>query len=92
MTILVDDLGSCWAFSTVVAVEGINQIKTKKLISLSEQELIDCDNRNNHGCNGGLMQYAFEFIVKNGGITAEAEYPYLAEDGWCDTSKVMKNN
>ncbi|XP_073098952.1 thiol protease SEN102 isoform X1 [Elaeis guineensis] len=79
--------GSCWAFSTVVAVEGINQIKTKKLISLSEQELIDCDNRNNHGCNGGLMQYAFEFIVKNGGITAEAEYPYLAEDGWCDTSK-----
>lgn len=79
--------GSCWAFSTVVAVEGINKIKTKKLVSLSEQELIDCDNKDNKGCDGGLMDYAFEFIVKNGGITTEAEYPYKAKDGRCDTSK-----
>ncbi|XP_038987363.1 thiol protease SEN102-like [Phoenix dactylifera] len=79
--------GSCWAFSTVVAVEGINQIKAKKLISLSEQELIDCDNKENNGCNGGLMDYAFEFIVKNGGMTTETAYPYKAEEGRCDVSK-----
>ncbi|KAE9604305.1 hypothetical protein Lal_00002079 [Lupinus albus] len=80
--------GSCWAFSTVVAVEGINQIKTNKLVPLSEQELIDCDNEENHGCNGGLMEYAFEFIKQKGGITAESSYPYAAEDGSCDESKM----
>ncbi|XP_058082004.1 vignain-like [Magnolia sinica] len=79
--------GSCWAFSTVVAVEGINQIKTKELVSLSEQELIDCDNTDNQGCNGGLMDYAFEYIKKNGGITTEQNYPYVAEDGTCNSNK-----
>ncbi|XP_058102061.1 vignain-like [Magnolia sinica] len=79
--------GSCWAFSTVVAVEGINQIKTKKLVSLSEQELIDCDNTDNQGCDGGLMEYAFEYIKKNRGITTEENYPYTAVEGTCNLSK-----
>lgn len=79
--------GSCWAFSTVVAVEGINQIKTNELVSLSEQELVDCTSEN-QGCDGGLMENAFQFIKQNGGITTEKNYPYDAKDGSCDSYKV----
>jgi hypothetical protein len=65
-------------------VEGINAIVTNELISLSEQELVDCDTEKDNGCNGGLMDYAFDFIHKNGGITTEDEYPYTGVDGTCE--------
>lgn len=61
---------------------------TNKLVSLSEQELVDCDTDQNQGCNGGLMELAFEFIKKKGGVTTEVKYPYQANDGTCDVSKV----
>ncbi|KAF9619648.1 hypothetical protein IFM89_007969 [Coptis chinensis] len=80
--------GSCWAFSTVASMEGITQLSTGKLISLSEQELVDCDvNGEDQGCEGGLMDDAFDFIVQNHGLATEGTYPYKAIDGACDKKK-----
>ncbi|KAK3036501.1 hypothetical protein RJ639_030515 [Escallonia herrerae] len=77
--------GCCWAFSAVAATEGITKLKTGKLISLSEQELVDCDGiGGNEGCEGGLMDNAFLFIQQNDGISSEASYPYLGVDGFCN--------
>ncbi|KAL6844394.1 hypothetical protein ACP4OV_026067 [Aristida adscensionis] len=80
--------GSCWAFSAVSTVESINQLVTGEMITLSEQELVECStNGGNSGCNGGLMDDAFDFIIKNGGIDTEDDYPYKAVDGKCDINR-----
>jgi C1A family cysteine protease len=76
--------GSCWAFSTVGAMEGAYALKHGKIQTFSEQQLVDCSKQNN-GCNGGLMDYAFQYLEKNA-LDSEAAYPYEGVDGRCQSS------
>ena len=77
--------GSCWAFSTTGAVEGAMFLSTGKLTSFSEQQLVDCS-KQNMGCNGGPMDYAFQYIETNPLMT-ESDYPYHARDMSCSYVK-----
>jgi len=67
--------GSCWAFSTVGSVEGCYALKHNHIQQFSEEQLVQCDHNGDQGCQGGLMDNAFEYIVSNGGITTEENYP-----------------
>jgi C1A family cysteine protease len=75
--------GSCWSFSATGAIEGANAISTGNLVSLSEQELIDCSSKyGNFACSGGEMDSAFQFAMDKGLCTEDA-VPYEAQRDRC---------
>jgi len=78
--------GSCWAFSTIAYLESQSLIKNQKAVTYSEQQLVDCDDLGDQGCNGGLMQTAMEYIQANG-IESDKDYPYKARDQTCKYDK-----
>jgi len=78
--------GSCWAFSTIGALEGWNFLSTKKLLSFSEQQLVDCSKDVCYGCQGGWPYKATEYVQKSG-VCLETAYPYTARDGVCKDSQ-----
>jgi len=77
--------GSCWAFTTVGAIEGSWKIATGELASLSPQQFVDCATKTNNGCKGGNMIPATQYATTTG-ICNEASYPYRAKDGSCQSS------
>jgi cysteine peptidase B len=77
--------GSCWAFSTIANLEGLYYAKKGVMKTFSEQMLVDCDTSDS-GCNGGLMQYAFTWLKKNG-IMLDSDYPYTGTKGTCKSDK-----
>jgi len=81
--------GSCWAFSTTGAVEGADAIASGSLKSFSEQQLVSCSKQNS-GCNGGLMDYAFQYI-KTAPLELESNYPYTSGAGRVASCKYSKS-
>lgn len=86
--------GSCWTFSTVVGVEGAEFMATGVLKSYSEEEIVQCASSAGQGCQGGSMDLAYKWIMSNGGLDTEDDYPYTSgtgTTGTCNTRKEKKN-
>ena len=79
--------GSCWAFSTTGSVEGAHALATGELVSLSEQELVDCDHYGDQGCSGGLMDQAFTYVKAKGRVS-EKRYGYKGYNEKCQDDAI----
>lgn len=80
-------LGCCWAYAAVGAIEGIVAIKTNTLISLSEQELLDCESDGD--CNGGYVDNGLNWVKGNKGVASQDNYRYTASKDVCRASQVL---
>jgi len=71
--------GSCWSFSATEQIESMNCIQGHtggRAVSLSMQQILDCDHDDVDGCGGGSTWSAYEYIIRQGGIDTFASYPY----------------
>lgn len=90
--------GSCYAFSAVGAIEGAHYLSTGNLVSLSEQQVVDCDKQCDptyydvcdSGCRGGLMNNVINYVMSAGGLSLETDYPYKGVGGTCKFSENSK--
>ena len=83
--------GSCWAFATIAGIEGQYAVHTKSdMIQLSVGQLVDCDREKDMGCKGGWMTWAYDYVIKVGGLETSHDYDYRAHDRKCqfDESKI----
>jgi len=78
------DCGSCWAFSATENIESIWAIAGHGLHELSPQQIVDCCNEAEYGCNGGYPYVAYDCVHRDGGLDYMKDYPYRARDGKCD--------
>jgi len=78
--------GSCWTFATSAAMESAHWRSTNELVNLAESQFVDCDTAKNGGCNGGDVQYAYDYAEKNP-IELLEDYPYVAKDETCKYDK-----
>ncbi|KAJ1291719.1 hypothetical protein BS78_02G337500 [Paspalum vaginatum] len=80
--------GSCWAFAAVASIESLYKLRTGRLVSLSEQELVDCASPPNYGCAGGAPESAMWWAASNGGLATAWEYPYESMQGQCRRGRI----
>lgn len=83
--------GSCWAFASTNALESFMRSQNYNITRLSEQELVDYS-KENHGCNGGIMHKAFDFIINNKGLVSNEDYPYKAITKECNICNCSSNS
>ena len=79
--------GSCWAFGATASMEAAHWEKYGSTVQMSEQQVVDCDNRDG-GCNGGWYDTAWRYVSEEGGIATQSDYPYTARDGSCRASSM----
>ena len=77
--------GSCWAFAALGNLESLYAVNKGTLKTFSKQMLVDCDTSDS-GCNGGLMEYTYTWIQKNG-IMLDSDYPYKGMKSTCKSDK-----
>ncbi|CAL5085392.1 unnamed protein product [Urochloa decumbens] len=88
-----DQCDTCWAFAAVAAIESLHKIKKGKLVSLSEQELVDCASEPGSNCStGGNAKEAMKWVAKHGGLTTESNYPYNKEEEGSSKLDKMRNH